>query len=364
MKKNLGKLLLLFLLNINLYATTYEWSASINKKEAFVNEAIHLKYICSFSDEAKFYDIEFNPAGEYEKYSIKNLRETQNSIDGKKVKIYEFLAYAKVAGEVSFNFEAVMKKTTKDSVEEAIIGRDNMKRGEFSKENLKLAPLSINAKDIPLEIVGNFDIEIKKNEPKIKAYEPYHLEIKIKGEGNFELLQPFGFEIDGVKVFAEEVVKKTTLSEDGESGEWSQKFAFVADKSFKIPAFEIDFFNPKEQKNEKLLFSAIDVEVEKGYAKEELLDKEQESGFKFDISYLYYLAAFVFGYLFAKIEFKKASMQKKVDIFGQKVEEIKSLEALAVLLALEDAKKYEHIITQIEDKKITSLKMAKEAVFK
>jgi hypothetical protein len=362
MRKNLGRafLVILIFLHAEVFASTYTWSATSNKTTAYLNEAIYLKYVCAFSDRAEVVTIVFNPAGEYEKYVLKNLRQSQNIVDGKRVNIYEFVAFAKVAGEMKFDFEAQMKQTTKESIENTVIGRDNMQKEQFAKENHKLETLIVDVKETEQILVGNFSIEVKKHEPKVKAHEPYHIEVAIKGNGNFEALKPLEFNIEGVKIFAGDVVEKIELSEKGESGEWSQKFAFVSEADFKIPEIKIEYFNLSEQKSDVLMINAIDVSVAKGFSKEELLDKVEDDSFKFDYSYLYYILSFIVGFLAAKIEIKKRVItQSADDEFRKKIDEAKSLNELMVLLALRNDKKYEQIILDIESKKIVSLSSAK-----
>ncbi|WP_310442277.1 hypothetical protein [Sulfurimonas sp.] len=367
MKKNLGRVVLaiLFFLHIDIFASTYIWSATSNKTTAYVNEPIYLKYICEFSDSAELSTIDFNIAGDYEKYRVKNLRENQTIVDGKKINSYEFVAYAKKAGEIRFDFEAIMKQTNKESVENMVIGRDNMKKGEFATKTVKQKILTAEIKETNSTLVGEFSIDIKKNVPRVKAYEPYHMQIIIKGSGNFEDLKPLSFNIEGVKVFAGEVEQKHELNENGESGEWSQKFAFVSEKDFKIPEVKIEYFNLREQKTESLVLEAVDVSVEKGFAKEELLDKVDDKSFKFNYNYLYGILMFIAGFLAAKINIKKQIPKQSVDEeFKEKIKSAKSLDELMIFLVLEDSKKYEQIILDIEAKKITVLKNAKEAIFK
>lgn len=365
MRKNLGRILIFLIFSFELFATTYEWNAYINKSSAYVGEPIYLKYVCTYSDDAKYNDIDFTIAGEYEKYIIKNLSETHNIIDGKKVKTYEYIAYAKSGGKINFGFDVAMKKTTKRLVEESITGRDNVKSGEFTKETIKQKTLSIDIKETNSALVGDFEIEIRKSEPKVKAYEPYHIEIKIKGDGNFDEIKPFVFNIDGVKIFAEDINLVQELSQEGQKGVWSQKFAFVGEADFVVPDIKIEYFSLSDQKIKSLEMPKIEVSVAKGYAKEELLDKVQNSSFKIDISYIYYLVAFIFGYLVAKIEFKKSISRQitKDDEFRQKVDSVKSLDELMVVLALQGSKKYDSIVKDIEDKKITTLKGAKSVIF-
>lgn len=363
MKKNLGRavLAILIFLHVEIFASTYTWSATVNKTTAYVNEPIYLKYICEFSDRAEFFSIEFNPAGEHEKYLLKNLRESENIVGGKKISSYEFVLFAKEAGKIELDFEAVMKQTTRDAIEEMVIGRDNVKKVDFIKKEIKQEVLTLDIKETNSTIVGELGIEIKKNEPRVKAYEPYHMQVVIKGSANFEAIKPIAFKIDDVKIFAGEVERKQELGEEGERGEWSQKFAFVASKDFSIPKIEIEYFNLKTQKVESLAQEAINVKVEGGFSKEELLDEADNGGFKFNYSYLQYMLVFIAGFLAAKIKIKSSKTTKnKKELFHQKIDEAKSLEELMIVLVISDSKRYENIILNIERKKLTSLKSAKK----
>ncbi len=367
MKKNLGRLFLaiLIFLQAEVFASTYIWSATSNKTTAYVNEPIYLKYVCEFSDRAELFIVEFNPAGEYEKYIVKNLKESKNIVDGKKINSYEFVVFAKTAGKIKFDFEAIMKQTTKESIEDMVIGRDNVKKESVTKKTIKQEILEVDIKETNSSLVGDFNLEVKKNEPKVKANEPYHLTITIKGDGNFEALKPLQFNIEGVKVFAGEVLQKEKLSEAGESGEWSQKFAFVGERDFLIPEFKIEYFNTKEKKTDALVYEAITVSVEKGFSKEELLDKAEDDSFKINYTYLYYVLIFIAGFLVSKIDIKKRVVKKSAGKeFEEKIDKAKSLEELMMILALNDSKKYEQIILDIERNKIVSLNNAKKILRK
>lgn len=363
MKKNLGRMILALsvFLHVEIFASTYTWNAYANKTSAYLNEPIHLKYICEFGDSAEFSSIEFKPAGEYEKYILKNLRESQNLVEGKKVSSYEFVLFAKEAGRLELEFDAVMKFTTKESVEDMVIGRDNVKKEDSIKKPVKLERLELEIKETNSSLSGEFEMEVKKNSPLVKAYEPYHMQIIVKGNGSFSAIKPIEFKIEGVKVFAGEVVANYDLGEDGERGEWIQKFAFVSEKDFRIPDLKIEYFNLASQKIESMVFEGAEVEVEGGFSKEDLLDEAETKSFKFDYSYINYMLVFIAGFLAAKIKIKKRSAPKgKKEIFHQKIDEAKSLEELMILLVLSDEKRYKKIISDIESKRLTSLKSAKK----
>ena len=364
MRKNLGNFMIIFLLlfNLNLFASSYEWSASVDKKTAFVNEAILLTYVCKFSDRSELYSIDFNPVVNNENYTIKLLSEKEQIIDGKRVNSFEYIAYVKRAGKMVFDFDMVMKKTNKESIENTVLGRDNEQYEEFTSIYLKQKSLYVDIKPTDANLVGNFELEVIEGKESVKAYEPYSLEFIIKGTGNFQKLKPIMFEIDGVKVFSQKVILKSSLKEDGEHGVWSQKFAFVSDKSFVIPKVEFEYFNIDNASTMVLRFNEVHVEVTPAYKKTELLD-EGLKGFEFKFEYLYYLLTFILGFIIAKISFKKEKkLQTKKELFCQRVKSSKTMKELSLLLAIDGSIEYRQILLDIENDELSSLGTAKKLI--
>lgn len=367
MRNNLGRvfLIILIFLQINVFASTYIWSAYSNKSVAMVNEAIHLKYVCEFSDKSELYTIDFNPVTDNDNYTIKLLREKETIVNEKRVNTYEYIAYVKYAGEMTFSFDMAMKKTTQESINATIGGRDNDRDKEsFSIRYLKQKSLVIDIKDTNIELVGIFALELKKDRAAIKAYEPYNLEVIIEGRGNFERLKPIVFDINGVKIFSQKIIKDIKLTKDGYIGRWSQKFAFVSEKDFVISKVKIEYFDLKEKKHKNIQMPKMEVKVTPSYKKEELLDKMEEK-YEFSYDFLYYILTFLAGYLISKIEFKRVKKEDlKNSSLREKVQNAKSLDELMMLLAMSDSRKYEKLILDIEAKKITSLTQCKKEIRK
>ncbi len=358
MRKNLGRILLLSLLFcVELFATTYKWSAYSFKKEAYVNEAIYLKYVCEFSDRGALYSIDFNPMAENEKYSLKLLGEDTRIKDGRRINSYEFVAFVKEPMIIDFSFDALMKKTTQDSIDNTVLGRDNVEKEEFTITHIKPESLRVQVKDTNTSIFGDFTLDVESDKTQIKAYEPYHLKVEIKGKGDFNALKPIEFKIAGVKVFQEKPIKNIELTKDGYVGSWNQSFAFVSEKDFKIPAVKIEYFDTKSIK--ELVIESRDIKVQPAFKKEELLDKELENQ-KFSFDFIYYIFTFIAGFLVAKIKFKKKIEDSKDKDFIQKVNNAKSLNELSMLLILEDSTRFKNLISDIESKKINSLNEAKK----
>ncbi len=364
MRKTLGSIsiVFLFLFTLNLSALTYEWSATVDKKSAFVNEAILLRYVCKFSDRSELYTIDFNPVGENENYIIKSLSEQEKIVDGKRVNIFEYIAYVKRSGKIVFDFDMVMRKTNEDSIENTVLGRDNEQYEEFTSTYLRQKSLYVDVKRSESDLVGSFELEVKEGNSSVKAYEPYSLEFTIKGVGDFEKLKPVAFDIDGVKVFSQKAILKSRLKEDGEHGVWSQKFAFVSDKSFVVPSVEFEYFDIKNESKSLLRFDGAHINVTAAYKKVDLLDDEQE-GFEFKLDYLYYLLTFIMGFIVAKIEFKKEKKsQNREEELCEKVKKCRNIDEVSMILAIYDSKKYSQLILDIERAELTSLNAVKKLI--
>jgi len=340
-------------------ASDYEWKASINKRIAFVNEAVYLKYECIFTKDAQLYTIDFNPARSTDKYDLLLLKEDKN--------IYEYVAFIKQAGDIDFSFDAIMKKTTLDSIAEMTGGLDDEKAKDgFVNEYIKQKKLSLHVRypngvePIANSLVGDFQLEIKKDELSKKAFSPFHFEVIIKGIGNFQDIKPIEFNIKDVKIFAKKPIKKIVLNKDGYSGIWSQKFAFVSEQSFSIKEFSIKYFDTGDKILKELKSELLNIEVSPGYKKEKLLDLEEKK-IEINYKYLFFTLAFIFGFLLGKIKFKKEKeLSTKETLFNEKVKNTSSLDELLILLILQNSSKYTNIISQIEKEEIKSLEKAKK----
>lgn len=347
-------LLLLVFLTPLLSAPDYKWNASINKKTVHINEAVYLKYTCDFNKDDGLYTIDFDPINKSsQEYDLLLLKEDKNN--------YEFVAFVKKAGKIDFSFDAIMKKTTLESIAEMTGGLDNEKAKDgFEVEYIKQKKLTIDVKPSKVNLVGDFTLEVKKDEPKKKAFSPYHLEVIIKGIGNFQDIKPLEFNIENAKVFAQKPTSKFILTKNGYSGVWSQKFAFVGERDFEIPEFVIKYFDTENSILKEITNESVSVNITAGYKKEALLDIEEKIEY-FPYKYFFYILLFVIGFFFAKIRFKKVKvLSEKAILFNEKVNKTSSLDELLILLILQDSIKFKEIISKIERGQVISLSKAKK----
>lgn len=361
MKNNLGKILLYLLIVANLESQEYVWSGYVDKKQVYVNEAVHLHYSCKFQNKDELHVIEFNPVGSYKDYDIHLLSESETIVNGKRVNDFEFVAYLKRSGNVDFEFDVLMKKTNQDSIENTVLGRDNADYEQFSKKWIKQKKLSVEVLPNDKKLTGDFNFKVKKDKPVADAYEPYHFEIIIEGVGNFDKLREFDLNISNAKVFSSKPKKDYDMTKDGFSGVWSQKFAVVSGENFTFPSISYDYFDLKDKKIKKYETQSFEVEVKPLYKKEDLLDKEEPKKSYFKFEYIYYALFFIFGFLAGKIKINKKVSNGSDDPFKSKVKNCKNINELLTLLVINDAEKYMLVIKKIESQQI-KLSEAKKAV--
>lgn len=363
MKNNLGKLFVIFLalLHVELFASSYEWSAKASKNNAYVNEAIYLSYTCIYSDRAELYSIEFNPVGEYEDYDIKLLTENTKVKNGKKINHYEFIAFLKKDGDVKFDFTALIKKTNEDSIKNTVLGRDNAFYEEFTKVKVKQKTLHVEVKKVDAEIVGQLSMKVTQDALHVKAFTPFHMQVSLEGIANLQIIKPIKFKIDGVKIFTSKILQNIKLTKDGYSGTLKQKFAFVSDKEFIIPDIKIKYFDLNSKSIKFLSAKALHVKIDKGYEKAKLLDDVKPKSFKVNYEYFYYVLFFILGFLLSKIGFKKhiKKMSKDEELL-YKIKKSKNMDEVIIILLLSDEDKYRTLIKRIENKELNSTKEVKK----
>lgn len=365
MRKSLGSFLLLSILfSLSVYASTYKWSSFALTKKAYVGEAIYVKYLCEFDDDGQLYIIDFEPRSS-DLYDVILLKKDEKLRNGKRINTYEYILKARLAQKLDVVMEATMKETSLDSIVNNTTNHyDDTKFDSIHKKTIvKMKKITFDILDAPKKLLGSFELQVKKDKPSTKAYEPYHLDVTLLGQGNFDAMKDLVFDIENVKIFTQKPIKNIRLDENGYQGTWTQKFAFVSAKDFKIPSKSIEYFDTHSQKIEVLAIEATDVEVQAGYKKSELLDEDEEE-VSFDLKYLYYLLTLIAGFLVGNIKFRVKRVNTESQTFIRKVKETKSLDALSMLLILTNEKKFKDILSVVDAGEVKSLKQVKKMIIK
>ncbi|MFY9143500.1 BatD family protein [Sulfuricurvum sp.] len=358
MKQSLGKLILgVLALCASSWGGSFQWSVLEAPKELYVSQSGVVRYECAFDTSAADYTIEFKPKGAKE-YGAKILTQHDRISNGKRIQTFDVLITPKEAGTITVNLDALIRHTTFASIENATIGRDNVKKYDFNDEKAMLPAVTITAKANSAALTGDIAFSVSVDRQSVRAYEPVHLSLMIKGSGNLDQFVPYELNISGVKVFAEPPQTTLTASTDGFSGEIRQEFALVAEKSFMIPPLSLSVMDTTKQKEKILTTEMIPIDVGEGYDIGNLLDPPDLSSYATLKRYALYAALIGFGVLLGEgfRRLWKHRPRRKPKYFW---ENAKNTKELILLLALSGEKHYEPIITSLETKAM-SLSEAKK----
>jgi len=130
---------------------------------------------------------------------------------------------------------------------------------------------TLEVKSIPkgASLIGDFSIKTKLDKKEINPNEALNLTIVVEGVGNLEDIKSFKPYVENVNVFDEKIVINVN--------KLTQKLAFVSDRDFTIPAFELLFFNTKTQKVQKITTEPIAIKVSGSTPKKELNIERDET---------------------------------------------------------------------------------------
>lgn len=353
MKQNPGKLFLWLLLSMTtLFAQEpYEWSVTASKHNVVVNEAVMLHYTCRFNDDGSLYTIEFKPPETTDSYRLYILSENERIRGGIRINEYLFLFFPMRAGSQHIDFTATMRHTTKASIENTVIGRDNVEDIDFSDKQVTLPPVELQVAPAAVGMVGRFTLDMQLSKKEVNAFEPIHLTLTVEGEGNFDQFVPFVIEdIPGVRIFTETPQKRYELSEHGFRGKWVQKLALVAEKGFRLDKFELAYFDIDDRKVKRLRSDAETIVVTKSAQREELLDSDEEEGASWEWSWAYfnYLLTFLTGWIAGRWLRKKPLEKIRDESLIGRIKRSDSAKALAMTLVLSADERFAPLITKLE----------------
>jgi len=242
-------------------AATYRWSAEASKTQTAQFEAFAVEYTCRFDSAAYEYIIAFDPPGETETYRMLPYRADEQIIDGRRVNRYRYIVFPKRPGILTLAFEASMEHTTRASIENAVIGRDNVEKLDYTARKVALPSVAVSVAAQDTRIAGHLRLSVAADRKTVGAFAPVQVRVTLEGYGNLDELPPFTLDIPGVRRFTDGEQKKLVLGEKGFEGSISQQFALVAESNFTVPALRLAYFDTERNRSVELASAPIPVTV-------------------------------------------------------------------------------------------------------
>jgi hypothetical protein len=119
------------------------------------------------------------------------------------------------------------------------------------KTDIQAKPLTLNISPLPqgLKVTGTYTLSTEVDKQKVKAGEPVHFTLHLKGEGNIADLSFFTL-----------AIPHTTVYETSTSAN-KKEFDIVSDHNYTIPALSLQYYNQSTQSAELLASQAFGIEV-------------------------------------------------------------------------------------------------------
>lgn len=360
MKPSLGRLGLVWLLMVaSLHAAQYSWSVVKAPKSLYVGESDVVQYRCSFDGSAAEYTVEFKPSGN-EQYKASMVTQSDRVEQGKRILTFDVLITPMVAGVINVKQNALIRHTTFASIENATIGRDNVKKYDFNDEKAILPSVPITAMANTAALSGEITLSVQVDKFDARTHEPVHLSVYVRGYGNLNQYVPYELNISGVKVFSQEPQKALSLTQRGYEGEIRQEFALVASKSYVIPPLVLNVFDTKTHTTKRLQSKPIRIAIGSGYEPSNLLDAPDLTDTATLKQYGIYGLFMILGMMLGEAVrwIWKWRPERKSGGFW---DEAKTAKELSVLLAMQGNRQYDPIIQQLDEGTL-ELKEAKKRV--
>ena len=128
---------------------------------------------------------------------------------------------------------------------------------------LRSNPWPVVVEPLPqgVSLVGRFTLDVQVNRRHVIAGEPVELMVEVSGKGNVEDIRLPAFTIAGVTIYRQPSTIVQRYEHGLYRGSWRKKYILVADRNYTIPSLQIHYFDPANQRIEKLSSAPIAIEV-------------------------------------------------------------------------------------------------------
>lgn len=353
MLKEMTKILLILLSVTLLNASVDDYSLTIkvDKKEIYLGDELNLKLIFKYID-LEDYEL---PEIKIKNFEIKELNSLDYKQDnGSYIEEVNYKLVPQKSGKFEIgNFE----------VEIEIISKNYKNLNNRSKYIKKILinsnTLNLNIKGLPegISVIGNYTLNAKVDKQKIKAGKIVTFTIELQGVGNVRNLDAMKLKIENATSFL------VMSSKNSKKAFLSKTFEIIADNSYIIPAFTLEYFNKelgikKTTQSKPFHINVINSKKIKTSAKHIVQNREKIIFFL--IGMFSAFCIILFYNIYRKIKFQKndSNLIKLIQNTKNKNDLYKKL---VIFLGINE--KLDILIYILEkDKKINLKKIKKEAI--
>lgn len=270
----------------------FSFEMKVSNTAPMLHEGVKLSFIFKRNKNENLVDMRFlKPT--LEGFWVKEVGKDNPHVEGDDVvHTVQYMIYPQKSGELHI-VPAKIEVARQVASREMFINQIQWKSVSSNDLTLHVKPLE------GVDLLGEFAMDLQIDKEEIASNEALNVVIKITGEGNFDDIEPFTLNLPNATVFSDTPKVTTWMEGEKFKGEFVQKFAINAQKSFEIAPLELRFYNPSKQHIESAVTASKTIKVlgsslllpasEKGVAEEENIHTVMPIKWQFD------LRSFVFG---------------------------------------------------------------------
>lgn len=330
-RKFLSLFIFLFvLLPVFLYSKM-EFTQTISKKDAYINETIKVVLTLKIDDYHNIEQVFFEDYDSNDFWYKKHEDKEVQKINDYTIYTYTYLLDAKGVGEF------ILPKQLIEVSNNEIRNYRRWKKIYSNEVKINIKPLNQN-----LQIQGNYNFSAITNKTKIKENESINLSLELLGIGNIDDIKAFNLNLPNQVVYADKPLVKQEFKDYTYAGSFKQDFLVIASESFTIKPFEFTYFNIDKNRVERLTTEPIFIEVEK-----KNIDNKDEPFIK----YIFLIVGIMLGVLISLYYFKykkaKAIQNEPIILKIKKAKNDKDL--YKVLVSYCNVYDFDEVIKKLEE---------------
>ena len=312
MKKNLGRILLLLFLLLNVLEANNlaTYKLSTNKNDPFVKEAVSITFEAVQKDHTDnmMFSLQPKKSNAYEIILLSKKNDTKRKHHAHTT--FTYLLFPLKAGAITVDFDFTIRTASDSAIAQSVIDDHDDSIGVNTHDTtLKIKPLILQVKELSKDtvLVGDFSLKEKIQKTTMNQYQSLNIIYTLEGEGyESGSFQPI-HAIDGVTIFSETNTIYAKATKKGYKIKREYIYALSAKKSFTIPAINIKAFSTKKEQYYTLKTPQHSITVTK-IDTSKLLDNEEYPQSKNIINFekvkdfLIYILIFFTGYISAQLQ--------------------------------------------------------------
>ena len=339
MKKNLGKIILLFLVmqTVAVAQQLVEYNVHASKTDAFVKEPIEITFKVRQKDHTNvmFFFVQAKKSPDYKITLL--TRELDDEKHHNSSAIFKYILFPLKAKKISVLFDFTVKSSSDGSVAHAYVTDHDESSGiEGKMSHIKTKPLTLNIKPLAhsVDLVGDFKLRSTIDTKEINQYENVNLHYRLFGSGFVHKINLLD-KIKNVNLFSDIQEEPLKLTKDGFILNRDYIYSLSAAHNFSIPQIVLQAYSPKRDHYYSLTTPSYKIKVNKMDITK-ILDKEESPETQEIINtekvkqFLIYIFIFVSGYLVALLSQKRYKRDKEIKF--QDIKESKNPKELIMIL--------------------------------